>query len=119
MKFSGEEKTIVGVVKNYHSRTLREEIRPILMVYQPTVFRSINVKLQDNINLAEAKLGLEKVYKEVLASENQTFKFLDDEIGRFYEEDLKIRNVLGLACGLAILISCLGLFGLSSFTIAQ
>ncbi|MBN7817320.1 ABC transporter permease [Algoriphagus pacificus] len=119
MKFSGEEKTIVGVVKNYHSRTLREEIRPILMVYQPEVFRSINVKLQDNINLAEAKLGLEKVYKEVIASENQTFKFLDDEIGRFYEEDLKIRNVLGLACGLAILISCLGLFGLSSFTIAQ
>ncbi len=119
MKFSGEEKTIVGVVQNYHSRTLREEIRPTLMVYQPGSFRAINVKLQDNINLAEAKLGLEKVYKEIIGEENQTFKFLDDEIARFYEEDLKIRNVLGLACGLAILISCLGLFGLSSFTIAQ
>lgn len=119
MKYSNEEFTIVGVVKNFHSRTLREEIRPILMVYQPDGFRSINVKLQDNINLAEAKLGLEKVYKEIIGTENPTFNFLDDEIGRFYEEDLKIRNVLGLACGLAILISCLGLFGLSSFTIAQ
>lgn len=119
MKYSNEEFTIVGVVKNFHSRTLREEIRPILMVYQPEGFRSINVKLQDNINLAEAKLGLEKVYKEIIGTENPTFNFLDDEIGRFYQEDLKIRNVLGLACGLAILISCLGLFGLSSFTIAQ
>lgn len=119
MKFSGEERTIVGVVKNFHSRTLREEIRPILMIYQPETFRAINVKLQDHINLAEAKLGLEQVYQEVIGSENQTFKFLDEEIGRFYQEDLKIRNVLGLACGLAILISCLGLFGLSSFTIAQ
>ena len=44
---------------------------------------------------------------------------MDSEIERFYAEDLKIRNVLGGACILAILISAMGLFGLSSYTIAQ
>ncbi|MFC5624965.1 ABC transporter permease [Algoriphagus winogradskyi] len=117
--YSQEKVKIIGVVADFHSRTLREEIRPLLFTYNPEYFQSVNVKLNSDQNLAIAKERLEQIYLEVYPYETASFNFLDAQIDRFYQEDVKIKNVLGFACCLAILISCLGLFGLSSFTIAQ
>ncbi len=119
IRHGGEQMKIIGVIGNFHSRTLREEIKPMLMKREPTYFQTINVKLSRDQNLAEAKQNLENVYQSIYPNEEASFSFLDEQIEKFYAEDLKIRNVLGFACGLAILISCMGLFGLSSFTIAQ
>lgn len=119
IKFSGEQRKIVGVVGNFHSRTLREEIRPLVMTINPNYFQTVSVKLEPGQNLSVVKTDLEKLYKEIYPYEEAEFKFLDEEVSRFYAEDVKIRNVLGAACVLAILISAMGLFGLSSFTIAQ
>ncbi|EAZ79684.1 ABC transporter permease [Algoriphagus machipongonensis] len=117
--YSQEQVKIIGVVADFHSRTLREEIRPLLFTYNPEYFRSVNVKLNSDQNLAAAKERLEEIYLSIYPYETAEFNFLDSQIDRFYQEDVKIKNVLGFACALAILISCLGLFGLSSFTIAQ
>ena len=119
VRFSEEQRTIIGVIANFHSRTLREEIRPLLMTFDPTYFHTLTVKLSSGQNLAAAKEKLEGIYKSNYPNEEASFAFLDSQIERFYSEDVKIRNVLSFACGLAILISCMGLFGLSSFTIAQ
>jgi len=119
IRHSEKQMKIVGVIGNFHSRTLREEIKPMLMKQNSTYFQTISVKLTSDQNLAEAKQNLEDVYRSIYPEEEASFSFLDAEIDRFYQEDVKIRNVLGFACGLAILISCMGLFGLSSFTIAQ
>lgn len=119
VRYNDEPKTIIGVVANFHSRTLREEIRPMLFTFNPPYFRTINVKLNPDQNLASAKESLEKAYLTIYPYEEANFVFLDTQLDRFYQEDVKIKNVLGFACGLAILISCMGLFGLSSFTIAQ
>lgn len=119
IRFGGEERKIVGVVGNFHSRSLREEIRPLLITFNPDYFQMLSVRLSPGQNLAEAKLNLESAYREIYPYETEEFHFLDEEIGRFYEEDLKIRNVLSAASLLAVLISAMGLFGLSSYTIAQ
>lgn len=119
IRFGREERKIVGVIGNFHSRSLREEIRPLLLTYNPKYFQTISVKLQPGQNLAQAKLALESRYKEVYPYESEEFHFLDEAIGEFYEEDLRIKNVLTAATFLAILISAMGLFGLSSYTIAQ
>jgi putative ABC transport system permease protein len=119
VRFNGEQRTIIGVIANFHSRTLREEIRPLLLTFNPEYFQTVTVKLASGQNLAAAKGKLEGVYKSIYPNEEPSFAFLDSQIERFYSEDVKIRNVLSFACGLAILISCMGLFGLSSFTIAQ
>ena len=119
MKFNDRENKIVGVVANFHSRTLREEIRPLVLTTNPTYFQSITVKLEKGQNLAAVKAELEETYKEIYPYETAEFKFMDTQIERFYAEDLRIRNVLGGSCILAILISAMGLFGLSSYTIAQ
>lgn len=119
VRFSQEQKTIIGVIGNFHSRTMREEIKPLLLTYNPEYFQTISVKLNAGQNLAAAKESLEQLYRDVYPYEEAGFSFLDEEIERFYQEDQKIKNVLGFACGLAILISCMGVFGLSSYTIAQ
>jgi putative ABC transport system permease protein len=119
VRFGGEERTIVGVVGNYHSRTLREEIKPLLLTYEPKFFQTVSVKLQPGQNLAESKLALEQIYQSIYPYESEEFHFLDESIKGFYEEDLRIRNVLSAATFLAVLISAMGLFGLSSHTIAQ
>lgn len=119
VKFGGEEKKISGVVANFHSRSLREEIKPMILTANPRFFQTVSVKLESGQNLALSKEKLEQIYKEIYPYETAEFDFLDEEILKFYEEDLRIRNVLGAACILAIMISAMGLFGLSSFTIAQ
>lgn len=119
LTYSEEKVRIIGVVADFHSRTLREQIRPLLFTYNPEYFQTVSVKLNYDQNLAAAKQRLEEIYLSIYPYETASFNFLDTQIERFYQEDVKIKNVLSFACALAILISCLGLFGLSSFTIAQ
>jgi putative ABC transport system permease protein len=119
IRYSEKQVRIIGVIGDFHSRSLREEIRPLLLTYNPEYFQTVNVKLNSDQNLSVAKERLEQIYQSVYPLESESFSFLDTQIERFYQEDVKIKNVLGFACALAILISCLGLFGLSSFTIAQ
>ncbi|MFC2186307.1 ABC transporter permease [Fulvivirgaceae bacterium LMO-SS25] len=113
------EMQIVGVVGDLHSRSLREEIRPLMMYYQPTYFYVISAKLEKNTNIAEAKMMLDQLHKETYPNESQEFKFFDESIQNLYNSEKRLSSVLSFTTILAILISCLGLFGLSSFTIAQ
>jgi putative ABC transport system permease protein len=119
VRFGASQRKITGVVNDFNSRTLREEIRPMVLTYVPEGFNVLNVKLESGYNLALAKAEMEGIFKEIYPYDASEFKFLDEAIAKFYEEDLKIRNVLGMACILAVIISALGLFGLSSYTIAQ
>ncbi|PZX61184.1 MacB-like protein [Algoriphagus ratkowskyi] len=119
IRYSDKQVRIIGVVDDFHSRSLREKIRPLLFTYNPSYFQSVSVKLNSDQNLAASKERLEQIYLTVYPYEEASFSFLDTQIDQFYQEDEKIKNVLGFACALAIMISCLGLFGLSSFTIAQ
>lgn len=119
VRFGGSQRKIVGVVNDFNARTLREEIRPIVFSYVPQGLHVLNVKLENGPNLASAKSEMEDLYKEIYPYDVSEFKFLDVAIANFYEEDMKIRNVLGMAAILAVIISVLGLFGLSSYTISQ
>jgi ABC-type antimicrobial peptide transport system permease subunit len=117
--FGREPRTIVGVVDDFHSRSFREEIRPLLITYNPTYFQTINVKVKADQNLSGLKSSLEEAYRSIYPYETEEFRFLETEMEKFYQDDLKIQRVLSFASALAVIISMLGLFGLSSFTIAQ
>jgi ABC-type antimicrobial peptide transport system permease subunit len=118
-EFNEKELRIVGVIQNFHSRTLRETIRPLIMFYESSPFQVINVRLASGTSLLAAKNTMDLLYKEVYPVEDVQFAFLDETVEKFYEEDAKLKEILSLACGLAILISCMGLFGLTSFTISR
>ncbi len=112
-------RVIQGVTNDFHALNLRSEIKPLLMVYEPMYSSLINVKLEKGADIRAAKEKMDQIFKDLYPLESSEFKFLDEVISKFYEDDQKLRNVMGFASFLAILISCLGLFGLSSFTIAQ
>jgi len=119
INFRAEPNTIVGVVENFNARNLKEEIMPMVLIYQPDYCFLLTAKVSPHQNLAYAKQRLESMVEEVFPYEASGFNFMDEVLEGFYEVDVKIQGVLGFAAVVAILISILGLFGLSSFTIAQ
>jgi len=111
-------KPIVGVVKNFHLVSLHDEIKPCLMATNQRDYRQASIK----INFQDAKAALqhiEKIWNATFPENVFEYKFLDDTIAEFYEDEEKMSQLLKIFAGIAILIGCLGLFGLVSFMAAQ
>jgi putative ABC transport system permease protein len=115
--------TIVGVMADFHLRPLSEAILPAMYRYDFSRYMVLNVKLQsENKNAGEVKqtlANLEALWKEQYPEEAFEYAFLDETITNFYRTEANILKMLRVSTGIAIMISCLGLLGLSSFTIAQ
>ena len=112
---------IVGVVADFHMVSFREAIRPVVIGHNPGAERFVGVRL------ASAGLGADrvttildamyKVYNDVYGSRiHSGFEFMDDHIRELYQTEQKTASLVRLAMGLAVFISCMGLFGLSLFT---
>jgi ABC-type antimicrobial peptide transport system permease subunit len=119
MNYNDSELVIVGIIKNIHTESMYSAIRPMMMLYDDLGLYVTNVKLKPNIDLVAAKEQMQASYQSIYPSENREFTFVDKTVEDFYLSELRMKRVLGFATVIAILISCLGLFGLSSFTIAQ
>ena len=119
LEYDERELLVVGVVKDFHSRSLRESVLPMIMFYEIFPYQTINVRLEPGTSPIQAKLALDEIYKEHYPLESGSFMFLDETINRFYQDDAKMQEILAFASGMAILISCMGLFGLTLFTISK
>ncbi len=114
---------IVGVVSNYHQRSLKEKYDPILYfpVKNSTPHLSgqyVTVNLNTN-QLSETISFIEEEYAEVFPGNAFEYFFLDDYFNRQYAADQQFGRVFGLFSGLALVVACLGLFGLATFMISQ
>lgn len=114
-----EPVNIVGVIPDIHTQSMRNKIRPMMIKYHPTNLYTLNIKLNKNVNIVSTVASMNDIFRSVYPDEIQEFKFLDDTVNNFYQSEMRMRKVLFFATVLAILISCLGLFGLASFTISQ
>ncbi len=112
-----EEFEIVGVTKNYHFGTLKEEIEPMLL-YNETAPGWIILKTgtQDYEALLNS---LESSWKTINPDTPFVFNFVDKEVEKLYAEEKRLGKISVVFTSLAILISCLGLFGLISFMAEQ
>jgi putative ABC transport system permease protein len=108
---------VVGVLKNYHQRSLRDPYEPILYYYNEFNrwgYFSLNLRSNDlHRNLAYIK----KVYNQFFPGNAFESFFLDDYFNRQYQADERFGNIFTLFTMLAIIIACLGLIGLSTFAI--
>lgn len=119
IEYQGKEWQITGVIRDFHARSLREPIRPLLMYYDLPPYQTINVRLEAGVSPVQVKRELDDIYKEFYPLEDGGFAFLDEMVDRFYADDAKMQEILTFASGMAILISCMGLFGLTLFTISR
>lgn len=116
---------IVGVLSDFHLQSLREPIKPLYMMSETKYESAFNVKIKsagkssDSFKAIIAKMR--KAYDEVYPNSNWEFdpKFFDETIAKFYKKEQQFAQILNTATGIAIFISCMGLFGLVSFTTRQ
>lgn len=110
---------IVGVVSDYHQLSLQEPITPIMFV-QPRwqAAKYFAVKLQGN-HLDTSLDQLKILYGKAFPEEPFSFFFLDHHFNLQYNEDQRFQNIFNIFTGLAIVVTCLGLVGLSVFSVSQ
>ncbi len=118
LSFWGEEGgKIVGVVKNFHFTSLHNPIEPMIIRCRPSNTELVYIKSMPG-KTKETIAQLEDVHKE-FSSLPFNYEFLDETIQQGYKEEQKIQQLASIFSGLAIFISCLGLFGLAAFTANQ
>lgn len=110
----GKEGTVVGVIRNYHFDGLQQEMRPLILEVAAYKFTTFSVRLASD-NLVESLATLENTWDEIFPERVFEYNFLDDQLAQNYQRDQRFSQLVNLFCLLAILLSCLGLFGLSAY----
>lgn len=108
--------TVVGVVKDYHYKSLKEKIDPQILVMRH--YEKLYVKTQKG-KTPQALATIENMYKKHLADSPFQFSFLDEDIKEQYSEEKHWQQIIGAVTLLAVFICCMGLFGLSYLAVRQ
>ena len=105
---------VIGVVKDYHHEGLQKSIGPI--IFYPAQVNDLTLKLSsDNLPVKLAKL--EKIYKNYFIGNPFEYLFVDELFNKQYKAEAQFGKIFSAASILAILIACMGLFGLTVFTV--
>jgi len=106
--------TIVGVAKNFNFNSLQYKIEPLFIISARKFgFRDVSIKINGS-RTTEAVAFIKSKWSSVYPDYPFEYQFLDDHFNEVYKADNQVSQIVGLLAGLAIFISCLGLFGLAS-----
>jgi putative ABC transport system permease protein len=114
----GREGKIIGVMKDFHFRSLQEKIKPLSMRVEMSDLNLISVKV-DGKNLPATLAAIERKWKEVIPNRPFSYYFLDEFFDRQYRAEQRFGKLFFNFAILAIAISCLGLLGLASYSTYQ
>ena len=112
------EGPIIGVVSDFHIGSLKQEIKPLVLPYLHRFPMYIAIRLHPG-NVAEAISAVEEIWKKFAPNQPFSYTFLDQDYARLYYREQQMSHIFQIFSGLAILIACLGLFGLVAFTTQQ
>jgi putative ABC transport system permease protein len=112
--FWGDTFNIVGVVKDYHQESLKKSFEPLIFRYIPNSTNYYSVKVQSS-DMSYTIAKIEEEYNAAFVGNPFDFFFLDDHFNQQYKAEMQFGKVFGVFASLAILIACLGLFGLTSY----
>lgn len=110
---------IIGVVEDYHFRSLQHEIKPIILHIDPSYTVSnllVRISLE---NTSETIKLLEETWKEIQPDKPFLFSFVDEEIEAAYKRQKRWSAIVRHSSILAVLITCMGIFALTSLTISR
>jgi ABC-type antimicrobial peptide transport system permease subunit len=108
---------IIGVMKNFHFRSLHQQIEPLIFWIRPSWDRYIFVRINPE-RITETINFLKGAHQKLNPRYPFDFKFLDSDIDQLYKTEIRTKQILQLFTGFAIFISCIGLFGLAAFIIS-
>ncbi|GJM35669.1 MAG: ABC transporter permease [Saprospiraceae bacterium] len=116
--FDGGWGTVIGVVKDFHYTSLQTEVAPLMMFYSPRSFEYLTLKV-NTTNLSETMASLEQTWKAQVTSHPFTYFFLDEDFNKQYSSETRLGRLFNAFSLIAIMIACLGLFGLAAYSITQ
>jgi putative ABC transport system permease protein len=107
--------TVIGVVKDFHYLDIRSKIGALVIGNNPMYTNALLVKTTPG-KQSDALIAAEKVFKQFSPDQPFDYHFASDEFNEVYRTDQKSATLIWVFSGLAIFISCLGLFGLAAFS---
>ncbi|GAB2789950.1 ABC transporter permease [Rhabdobacter roseus] len=110
--------TVIGVVKDFHLTTIHSRIEPLIIRFQPSETQLLFARI-DGRNIAGTLSAMEQTYQKVNPGFPLNFIFLDQAFDWMYRSERQVGTLAKWFAGLAFFISCLGLFGLATFTAEQ
>jgi len=111
----GSKGRIIGVLKDFHYKSLQQNIQPLVMRYEPWALGLISIKVS-SANLQSTVKAIENKWNQVIPNRPFDYNFLDKFFDGQYRAEDRFGNLFFNFAVLAIFISCLGLLGLASYS---
>lgn len=109
---------ITGVLKDFKSKSLRESVQPMIIFPQDADALEMAVKIQAT-DLKRTMASIQRSWGDVYPQYAYSYYFIDADIAQFYKQDNQLELIYKIFAGIALFISCLGLYGLVSFMVVQ
>jgi putative ABC transport system permease protein len=109
---------IEGVVRDFHFESMHNQIKPLVLFTELGKTGQLLIKIRGN-QIPETISAMETKWKQVVPYMPFEYRFLDDDYSRLYASELHLGSIMSVFSGMAILLACLGLFGLSAFVVRQ
>ncbi|HEX3385996.1 MAG TPA: FtsX-like permease family protein, partial [Mucilaginibacter sp.] len=119
LHYFGSSGTIVGVVKDFHLKSLRDPIEPVVLYWGEDIHHGYTLVKVEAGKTQQALAGMEKVFKQLEPKFPFRYTFAAEEYQKLYDSEITVGKLSDSFAFLAIFISCLGLLGLTIFTAEQ
>jgi putative ABC transport system permease protein len=114
----GQLSTVVGVVKDFNFQTLRSKVDPAIFTIARDQVRYLVLRISPK-GVSHTLQALQQKWQEFDARHPFEYSFVDENLSKLYQTEMRLGKIFGIFSALAIVIACLGLFGLASFTTEQ
>jgi len=116
--YKGNRGVIKAVVQDFHFTSLHETIKPLVIFLDPTFAQEMYVRV-NSADVRQAISSIQGIWKTRVPWHPFEYHFLNDDYNKLYKSEQKTAAIFTVFAGLAIILACLGLFGLAAFTTLQ
>ena len=109
---------VVGVLKDFNDRSFRNDLAPLLITTNGTMYSQAAIKLETK-DISSTLQSVKTVWEETLPDFVYEYRFLDEKIAGFYKQEMQLAQLYKIFSVIAIFLSCLGLYGLALFMAVQ
>jgi ABC-type antimicrobial peptide transport system permease subunit len=109
---------VVGVVKDFNNRSFRNDLAPLLITTNATMYSQVGIKLESK-SFSSTLQSVKTIWEQTIPNSVYDYKFLDDKIAGFYKQESQLAQLYKIFAAIAIFLSCLGLYGLALFMAVQ
>lgn len=117
VQYWGRQKEVVGVIENYHHKSLKNAFEPMVLRHTINSMLYVTVKFEPGVSMENGISKLRQQWEAVYPNDPFVYSFLDDHVKAQYQADQQFSVIFNIFSGFSMLIAVLGLFGLVSYSV--